>query len=133
MPFHFDDPAQQEIWRVVRALNDAWTQGDPADLDEFFHPDMIAVTPIDRHRLEGRAACIASWQRFVDAVRIRHWAEHAPTIRVYGDSAVVAYDFEISYDLAQQRFDVAGRDLFFFVRQGGRWQVVADQFSSYPA
>jgi hypothetical protein len=30
-------------------------------------------------------------------------------------------------------FDLGGRDLFFFVRESGRWRAVADQFSPFPA
>jgi hypothetical protein len=30
---------------------------------------MIAVTATDRHRLDGREACDASWARFVEAAR----------------------------------------------------------------
>ena len=29
MLIRFDDPVQQEIWATIRALNDAWTKGNP--------------------------------------------------------------------------------------------------------
>lgn len=37
MIIRFDDPVQQEIWATIRALNDAWTKGNPDDLANYFH------------------------------------------------------------------------------------------------
>ena len=81
----FTDPIQQEIWATLRALNDAWTQGNPERLAEYFHPDMIAITPVDRLRRDGAAACIAGWQGFAESTRIHSWREIDPLIRVFGD------------------------------------------------
>jgi hypothetical protein len=133
MTADFDDPVKQEIWATVRALNDAWTKGNPDDLAGYFHRDMVAITATDRNRLDGGAACVAGWKRFADAARIHHWEEIDPVIHVYGDSAVVAYHFDMSFDMGGRSIKSAGRDMLFFVKEGGKWWAVADQFSSYPA
>jgi hypothetical protein len=133
MSTNFSDPVQQEIWATVRALNDAWTKGRPDDLVDYFHPQMIAITPTDRHRREGGATCLAGWKGFAEAATIHRWREIDPVIHVYGDSAVVAYDFDMSFDMNGQTITLGGRDMFFFVREKGRWWAVADQFSPYPA
>jgi hypothetical protein len=91
MPITFSDPIKKEIWTTVRALNDAWTKGNPDDLVKFFHRDMVAITATDRNRLDGGTACIAGWKAFSKAARIHRWEEVDPIIHVYGDSAVVAY------------------------------------------
>lgn len=129
----FSDPAKEEVWARVRAMNDAWTKGNPDDLAEFFHRDMIAVTPTDRERLDGGAACIAGWKAFAHAARIQRWEEVDPLIHVYGSSAVVAYYFDMSFEMGGQTVNMGGRDMFFLVNEGGKWWVVADQFSPYPA
>jgi ketosteroid isomerase-like protein len=128
----FTDPVKQKIWATVRAMNDAWTQGDPDELSRFFHRDMVAVTPTDRRRLEGAAACIAGWKGFCGAARIHRWEEIDPVIKDFGDSAVVAYYFDMSFDMGGKTLHSSGRDLFFFVREDERWWAVADQFSPYP-
>jgi len=133
MAITFNDPVKQEIWATVRAMNDAWTKGNPDDLVKFFHRDMVAITATNRNRLDGRAACIAGWKAFCNAARIHRWEEIDPAIHVYGDSAVVAYYFDMSFDMGEQTVNMGGRDMFFFVKEGGRWWAVADQFSSYPA
>ena len=130
---HFNDPVQQEIWATLRALNDAWTQGNPDDLTQYFHRNMVAITATDRHRIHGGAACVAGWKGFANAARIHYWKEVDPVIHVYGDSAVVAYDFDMSFDMGGKTIDMGGRDMFFFVKEAGKWWAVADQFSAYPA
>lgn len=133
MTIVFSNPVEQEIWATIRALNDAWTKGNPDDLSQYFHPEMLAITATDRHRLDGGAACITAWKSFANAARIHHWKEVDPVIRVYGDSAVVAYDFDMSFGMGGQTVNMAGRDMFFLVRENGKWWAVADQFSPYPA
>ena len=129
----FKDPVKDEIWATVRAMNDAWTKGNPDDLSSFFHRDMVAITATDRMRREGGAACIAGWKGFADAARIHRWKEIDPLIHVFGNAAVVAYYFDMSFDMGGQTMDLGGRDMFFFVKEDGKWWAVADQFSSYPA
>ena len=131
-PTRFDDPVQQDVWATLRALNDAWTQGHPDDLVDYFHPRMVAVTPVDRHRRDGGAACVAGWKGFADNARIDTWREIDPVVKVFGDAAVVAYDFEMAFEMGGQRIETGGRDLFFFVRENGRWWAVGDQYSPYP-
>lgn len=132
MDIRFEDPLQQEIWAFVRAMNDAWTKGDPERLMEFFHPDMIAVTPVDRLRHETGAECVAGWQRFAQAARILSWEEREPLIRVFGNAAVVCYYYETVFEMNGRRIDSSGRDLFYLIRENNRWLAVADQFSPFP-
>lgn len=128
----FSNPVEQEIWATIRALNDAWTKGNPDDLSQYFHPRMLAITATDRHRLDGGAVCVTAWKSFANAARIHHWKEVDPVIRVYGESAVVSYDFDMSFDMGGQTVNMAGRDMFFLSRENGKWWAVADQFSPYP-
>ena len=65
----FAEPVQREIWATLRAVNDAWTQGHPDDLADYFHAQMVAVTPVDRLRRDGAVACVAGWKSFADAAQ----------------------------------------------------------------
>jgi hypothetical protein len=132
MTINFNEPVKQEIWATVRAMNDAWTKGNPDDLSKYFHPNMVAITATERNRLDGAAACIASWKGFATAAKIHRWEETNPVIHVYGSSAVAAYYFDMSFDMGGQTINMDGRDMFFFVRENGKWLAVADQFSPYP-
>ncbi|MDR1828286.1 MAG: nuclear transport factor 2 family protein [Methylobacteriaceae bacterium] len=128
----FANPAQQEVFSVVHAANLAWTKGDPDDLDQFFHPRMIAFTASDHNARIGSSACLEGWKGFAGAARIDEWRELDPKVELYGDSAVVVYYYDMSGAFGDTPFHFTGRDMFFLVRENGRWLIVADHFSSYP-
>lgn len=126
------DKTKKEVWKTLRDLNDTWTKGNPEDLANYFHADMVAITPTDRKRREGRAACVADWVEFTKAAKIHRWKETDPKIQIYGNAAVVTYHFEIAFDKGGQTISFGGRDLYVFVHEGGRWLAVADHFSPDP-
>jgi hypothetical protein len=126
---------KEEVWQTVQAMNRLWAvEGKTEELKEYFHEDMVAITPTDRERREGRDACIAGWKAFVDAAKIHYIKEIDPKIQLYGDGnfAVVTYYYDMSVEMGGQVFNLGGRDMFALVKEGERWMVVADQFSSYP-
>lgn len=129
----FDDPIKTEVWETLRALNAAWTRGNPDDLATYFHPEMVAIAGPERRRIEGGPACVASWKAFTQAAKIRRWLESEPRVDLYGDTAVVTYYYDMAFEMGGQTVDTGGRDMFVFVRERGRWRAVADQFSPYPA
>ncbi|MBI1910401.1 MAG: nuclear transport factor 2 family protein [Deltaproteobacteria bacterium] len=132
MPNQFKDKTKQEVWQALRDLNDAWTKGNPEQLKECFHKDMVAITATDRERLVGRDACFASWNRFAKTAKIHFWKEIDPQIQIYGNTAVVTYYFDMSFDMGGQTINMGGRDMFVFIKENGKWWAVADQFSPYP-
>lgn len=125
-----------DVWRSIQGMNRAWTvERDPARLREFFHRDMIAVTATDRHRIEGREACVASWARFAEAAHVTRWVELDPKVQLHcgGAAAVVSYDFEIAFEMGGRTVELGGRDTFTLVKEDGRWWIVLDHFSPHPA
>jgi ketosteroid isomerase-like protein len=128
----FKNSVEREVWKTLRELNETWTKGNPEDLKNYFHMDMVAITPTDRKRREGREACIADWVEFAKVAKIHDWKEIDPRVQIYGNVAVVTYYFEISYEKNGQTINFGGRDMFVFVKEGGRWWAVADHFSPNP-
>jgi ketosteroid isomerase-like protein len=126
------ETARQEVWKTLRELNDCWTKGDGAGLVNYFHKDIVAITATQRERLMGRDTCIAGWMGFAKAADIHHWKEIDPQIALFGDTAVVTYYFDMSFDMGGQTIKMGGRDMFVFVKENGKWWAVADQFSPYP-
>lgn len=132
MEIVFEDSARCEVWTVLKELNDCWTKGDATNLSNFFHKDMVAITPTDRERREGRDACIAGWAGFAQMAKISRWIENDPQIQLYGNTAIVTYYFDMEFEMGGQRIQMGGRDMFVFVMENGKWWAVADQFSPYP-
>jgi hypothetical protein len=126
---------KNEVWETVQAMNRLWTvEGKADELVNYFHKKMVAVTPTDRLRLEGGAACVAGWKGFTDAANIHYWEETDPRIEVFGNGAfaVVTYYYDMSFDMGDLTIRTGGRDMMSLVNEGGKWLVVADQFSPNP-
>jgi ketosteroid isomerase-like protein len=126
---------ENEVWDFVQEMNRVWAiDKKPERLSDYFAPEMVAITPTDRHRREGRGSCVAGWTEFVQATKILRWAERNPVVLMLaeGRSAVVAYDFEINHELGGREVQMRGRDLMTLDKRDGRWWLVADHFSPTP-
>jgi uncharacterized protein (TIGR02246 family) len=124
-----------EVWATVQALNRLWTvDGTPERLAEYFAPEMVAITPTDRQRREGREACVAGWTEFVRTTKIHRWVESNPIVLMMAkdQAAVVAYDYDIDFTMGGHLIQLRGRDLMTLEKRQGRWWLIADQFSSTP-
>jgi uncharacterized protein (TIGR02246 family) len=123
------------IEKIIREMNRSWAEAwDEKKFREYIHPDAIAIVPSIPGRLEGRDAYVAGWRNFVEAATIHTWNETDYHIRIYssGSCAVVTYLFSISFTMGGQSMTMKGRDMFFLVKEMGRWLVVADQYSPQP-
>ena len=125
----------REIVDTLRAMNRCWTASwnEPA-FRQYIHPDAVAIVPTTPGRLEGQDAYVAGWRTFCNAAVIHEWIETDHKVQIYtgGKSAVVTYYFSITFAMGGQKLTMQGRDMFFLVKEGRKWLVVADQFSPEP-
>ena len=126
---------QKQIWEMIQEMNRKWTVENNADeLKNYFHKDMVAITPTDLKRIEGGENCVAGWKGFSQNAKIHFFKESEPKVQVYGDGkfAIVTYYFDMSFDMGEQTINMKGRDMFSLVNENGKWLIVADQFSQFP-
>jgi len=126
---------EQEVIATVREMNRLWTETwDETAFGRYIHPDAVAIAPTTPGRLLGRDAYVAGWKGFVEAAKIHEWKEsdHRVSFFCRGTCAVLTYFFIMQFTLGGQDIALQGRDMFTLVKQGGRWLVVADQFSPEP-
>ena len=124
-----------EVWQFIQEMNRTWTvEKAPEKLVNYFHEEMVAITPTGRNRVEGREDCVAGWKQFVDNTEIHFWKEIEPKVQIYGEGnfAIVTYYFEMSFEMMGRTINMGGRDMFSLVKEDGQWWVVADQFSPDP-
>lgn len=129
------DKIQEQIWKMIQEMNRKWTTENNADeLKNYFHKDMVAITPTDQKRIEGGENCAAGWKGFSENAKIHSFKESEPKVQVYseGKFAIVTYYFDMSFDMGGQTINMKGRDMFSLVNENGKWLVVADQFSQFP-
>ncbi|MDD1681581.1 MAG: nuclear transport factor 2 family protein [Methanoregula sp.] len=132
-----DDTARMHaIEMMVKEMNRCWTAGwHEEQFRQYIHPDAVAIVPATPGRLEGRDAYVAGWRSFCEAAVIHEWKETGHKVQLYngGKCAVVTYFFSLTFAIGAQKQTMQGRDMFFLVKEGRRWLVVADQFSPEPA
>lgn len=125
-----------EILATIRDMNRAWTTGwHEEKFRQYIHNDAVAIVPSVPKRLEGREAYVAGWRGFALAATIHSWLEsdHEAVLFASGTCSVVTYYFTIDFTLGGVRQTMQGRDMFFLVKEGKTWLVVADQYSPEPA
>jgi hypothetical protein len=114
----------EAIATLVRAINGAWTHGEPERLQAYFHEAMVIVSPRFQDRVEGRAACVGSYAEFVQSATVQRYHQSDPDIHIVGDAAVATYRFEIIYTIDTTDFRESGWDVFVFARSAGTWLAV---------
>jgi hypothetical protein len=127
-----EQATKEEVLGFIKALNESWTKGDGSGLGAYFHPRMVAITPSDQDILYGRDACVKSWLGFAQQAQIRRWEELEPDVKLYGDTAIVTYYYDISFDMEGESYDQGGRDMLVLVKENGSWRAVADHYSTFP-
>ena len=126
---------EAEIWSWVQTMNRLWTEQNNCDaLRDYFHPDMVAITPTDSERLVGVEACVAGWAKFVRMAKSLQWRVESPDVRLFADGtcAVVTYFYEAKCEIGGRALQLRGRDMLTLAKERGRWWLVADQFSPFP-
>ena len=120
----FETKDQQQVWQVIRAINDAWLKGHAEDLIDYFHDDMVIVTPDGKEQGKGKVACVQSYKGFSSMAITKEFKEKDPSIQVYGNTAIAGYTFEMTYEMNGKSFDDVGRDIFVLIREEGKWLAV---------
>ena len=130
---HTTQSEETSVWEIVQEMNRLWTEkGEPAALTQYFHPQMVAVCAGVKSPIVGGKACVAGWSDFTHRVSNLSFEERSPLIRIVGQTAIVAYDFDCSYEEGGKAVAMTGRDLLTLVKTDGTWQVIADHFSPMP-
>ncbi len=115
----------EEIRAIVQRINDAWLQGRPEELHQYFDDRMVIRGPGFQVLGTGRDACVQSYADFLKIATV-HEYEYSlgePEIDVRGDSAVAAYPWKMTYSLESGRYTESGHDLFVFSRASGEWRA----------
>jgi hypothetical protein len=115
---------EADVWRVVQQVNQAWLHGHIDTLRDLLHPAMVIAPPDGAEPVRGREACIDSYRDFTVQARVLRFEEFAPTADVFGNTAVVAYEFEIFYELAGTWTTERGREVVALSLSDARWWVV---------
>jgi hypothetical protein len=119
--------AEDEIRALIDRMNAAWLHGTieelPAVLDQCFHPAMVIRGGDLAVHGSGKEACIQSYLDFLESATI-HRCEIGPAeIDVAEDSAMVVYQWEMTYETEGETYTEAGSDILALARSDGGWLI----------
>jgi uncharacterized protein (TIGR02246 family) len=117
------DASSQLIRAVLAALTKAWRTGRTQDIAALLHPAVVFVLPDFKGHAEGPTACVATFEEFLTAALVLRYEEEAPTVDVFGDTAVATFRWEMDWEMGGQRSEDTGRDIYVLVHVEGRWLI----------
>ena len=119
-----DRAHQSEIRGVLSRLSAAWREERFDELEDILHQSVVFVQLGFNGRVEGRTACVNTYREFMSSAKVVDYSESDPTVDVWGGTAVATYRFEMAWEMNGKPHHEVGRDMFVFVREDSRWQVV---------
>ena len=117
----------QEIKEILKSISRAWSSGDPAELNRYFHDEIKIISTDMKVVGDGKALCIQSYMDFISKAEIKHYEENDPEVYVFDQTAVAFYAYRIAWNIENQSFDEKGQEMYVFSRVKNKWQVVTIQ------
>jgi len=119
------DPSTAELSRLEETWNQAHLQGDVNALDALWSDDLVVTVP--RMAVLSKQDALAVTR----AARMKFQRYHTSDlrIRIYGDSAVVTGRLQRARSMGEKVLEDDWRFIKVYVRESGRWRVVAFQAS----
>jgi hypothetical protein len=119
-----DRAQQSEIRGVLSRLTAAWREERFDELEDILHQSVVFVQPGFTSRVEGRTGCVDTYRQFMSAAKVLDYVERDVAIDVWGGTAVATYRYQMAWEMDGKAHRQEGHDVFIFVREESRWQVV---------
>jgi uncharacterized protein (TIGR02246 family) len=120
--------------RQVMALNRAWaeaiTKGDAAALERLFADDMIVTAGNGELRDKAKEIKDAASSPDPDFVWVQPFTTEDVRVKIYKDAAVVTGRARWAFKYKGQESNHDRRYTHLYVKQQGRWKIVAQQMSA---
>ena len=123
---------KDQIKRIIKKINESWLEGHPENLSQYFHDNMMIVSPDFKIMGAGKAVCVKSYSDFISQAVIKNYQESDPEIHVWTNTATAFYDFEMAWEMNGKSFKEEGRDFFVFTNEAGNWLAVWRMLFSTP-
>jgi Domain of unknown function (DUF4440) len=113
-----------EAQKTMTAINQAWLENRPAEMQPYLHPDIIMVLPGFTGKIAGRKNLLDGFVEFCTNARVLEYQESDLQIQVVGNAAFVSFRFDMVYERASYREHSTGRDVWAFERVDEKWLAV---------
>jgi|SRR5271165_3277382 len=115
------DPIRQ----TLDAINQAWRQGNFAAMEALLAENIVMRGPGLKELGRGRQAFVQSYVQFMAQSKVIEYSESNHAIDNWGDVAVAAYDWAMTYEQKGETKSEKGQDMFVLHRSQGAWIAVS--------
>jgi ketosteroid isomerase-like protein len=120
------------VLAVVSGINDCWRAKRYDGLGELLADDVVLAAPGFASRVRGRGAYVQSYRDYDAAATTLAFSSGEPQVDVFGDTSVVVYPFDVTYELDGKPYHDRGHDILALTRSGGDWKVVWRTMQAAP-
>jgi len=115
---------KQDIWRLMEEINHIWLMEDPERLRAFIHKDIVVLTQDFKEQGIGIDAFINSYREFRKISKIKDFKVNNSRVDLFSNFAIVSYNFEIEYEINNEKNKNSGRDMFIFTKEVDSWLAI---------
>ena len=124
----------QEIVARERASFVAWQKKDRAFMEDYLADDATYFGPASPYRYtEPKVNFLPRFEKYADAHKILDFSILNPMVQVYGDTAILTYNEEVTAEDDGKVSSYTGKATTVYVREKGRWRAVHGHESLNPA
>ena len=116
--------AEDDVRDAMSAIQAAWRGNQPRDMIPYLHPDVMMALPKFAGQIKGRHVLVTSFVEFTKSSRVIEYSESAYDVQVVADTAVVTFEFAMTYEHGDYRGRSTGRDFWIFAQDDDRWLAV---------
>ena len=116
--------SQQDIWTIMQQINHCWYKGQPSQLADYFHDNIVFNGPDLKQQFTGKDICIQSYIDFLNCSKILLYKEANPVVHIFGSTAIVSYYFEMKYEQKDKVYHETGTDIMVFNKYANSWKAV---------
>jgi len=113
--------AEDEVREAMHEIQAAWRENRPRDMIPHLHADVTMALPGFTAVIKGRHILATSFIEFGKSARVLQYSEGDLEVHVVGETAVVAFEFQMTYERGDYRGHSSGRDFWIFARDDDRW------------
>jgi ketosteroid isomerase-like protein len=116
--------AEDDVREAMENIQSAWRENRARDMIPHLHPDVVMALPGFAGVIKGRHILVTSFVEFSKSARVLQYGESNQNVEVVGDTAIVTFEFQMTYERGDYRGLSKGRDCWVFARDDDRWLAV---------
>ena len=110
--------------QALLRMNRIWLEGQVEALASLVDADIVMVLPGFAGRVQGREEFLTGFRDFCANAQVDEFHDHGYDTDVIGDTAVITFQYTMSYQRSGGRYRATGRDLWVFRDRDGNWIAI---------